>query len=91
MSIPKMSITISQLMPFVGTTITIAGIVFKGGQLSEKLEIVGLKVEAQEKKNIFNNEKIYEIHSDVSILKNDIGYMKEDLHEIKLKLENLKK
>lgn len=86
-----MSITISQLIPFVGTTITIAGIVFKGGQLSEKLEIVGFKVEAQEKKNVFNNEKICEIHSDVSILKNDIAYMKEDLHEIKLKLENLKK
>lgn len=86
-----MSITISQLIPFVGTTITIAGIVFKGGQLSEKLEIVGLKVEAQEKKNVFNNEKICEIHSDVSILKNDIAYMREDLHNIKLNLQNIKK
>ena len=85
-----MSISIPQLLPFIGATITIGGLIFKGGQLSEKLEIVGFKVEAQEKKNIFNNEKICEIHSDVSILKNDISYMKEDLHDIKLKLDNLK-
>ena len=85
-----MSISIPQLLPFIGATITIGGLIFKGGQLSEKLEIVGFKVEAQEKKNAFNNEKICEIHSDVSILKNDIAYMKEDLHDIKLKLDNLK-
>jgi hypothetical protein len=86
-----MTITPQQLLPFIGTTITIGGLIFKGGQMSEKLEVIGWKVEAQEKKNLFNNEKICEIHSDVTILKNDIAYIKEDLHEMKIKLDNLKK
>ena len=85
-----MSITISQLIPFVGTTITIAGIVFKGGQLSEKLEIVGLKVEAQEKKEEYYNQSISQLLGKMDVLKNDVGNIKGDIKDIKEYIKNSK-
>ena len=45
-----MSIPLTQLGPLLAATTTIGGLIFQIGKHSEKLDIVGLKVEAQEKK-----------------------------------------
>ena len=57
--------------------------IFQIGKQSEKLEFIGLKVEAQEKKYEFNTTKICDIHGDMNLLKNDISNIKEDIQEIK--------
>ena len=62
------------------------GIVFQMGKQSEKLDFVGLKVEAQEKKEEYSNQKIAELCSKVDILQTDISYMKEDIQDIKINI-----
>ena len=42
-----------------------------------------MKVEAQESKEIHDNDNICEIKNQMTILKTDISYIKNDIHEIK--------
>lgn len=72
--------------PIIAASATIGGIVFQMGKQSEKLDFVGLKVEAQEKKEEYSNQKIAELCSKVDILQTDISYMKEDIHDIKVNI-----
>ena len=71
------------IAPLIATSCTVGGIIFQIGKHSEKMEFLSFKVEAQEKKQNYNNEKICEIHENVSTLKNDISYIKQEVHEIK--------
>jgi hypothetical protein len=71
----------------IGAAVTIGGIIFKIGQQSEKLETIGLKVEAQEFKDIKENEHICDIKNEMIILKTDLSYIKQDIHDIKNKLD----
>jgi len=82
-----MSVNLQQFLPLVGGLISMGGLIFKMGQHAEKLDILDLKVYAQEKKIELNHNIINDIHNDLSILRNDISYMKEDIHEIKNRLE----
>jgi len=82
-----MSINLQNILPLVGGLISVGGLIFKMGQHAEKLDVLDLKVYAQEKKVEINHNIINEIHNDLCILKNDISYMKEDVHEIKIRLE----
>ncbi len=82
-----MSVNLQQFLPLVGGLISVGGLIFKMGQHAEKLDVLDLKVYAQEKKVELNHNIINEIHNDLSILRNDISYMKEDIHEIKNRLE----
>jgi hypothetical protein len=82
-----MSINLQNILPLVGGLISVGGLIFKMGQHAEKLDVLDLKVYAQEKKVEINHNIINEIHNDLCILKNDISYMKEDVHEIKNRLE----
>ena len=43
-------------------------------------------MEAQEKKEEFMNEKVCEIYNKMNTLQSDVSYMKEDIHDIKLKV-----
>ena len=53
---------------------TTGGLVFQVGKRSERLGLTRFKkVEAQEKKDIFNNEKICEIYNKINILQNDVS------------------
>jgi hypothetical protein len=63
---------------------TTGGLVFQIGKQAEKLDVIGVKVEAQEKKEDFNNKSVNEILGNVNILKNDIQNIKEDIRDIKL-------
>ena len=82
-----MSVNLQQFLPLMGGLISVGGLIFKMGQHAEKIDVLDLKVYAQEKKVELNHKIINEIHNDLSILRNDISYMKEDIHEIKNRLE----
>ena len=82
-----MSVNLQQFLPLMGGLISVGGLIFKMGQHAEKIDVLDLKVYAQEKKIELNHNIINDIHNDLSILRNDISYMKEDIHEIKKKLE----
>ena len=79
-----MSITYLQ---HAGAVISIAGIIFKIGQQSEKLEMLGVKVEAQENRDIKEIEHISDIKNDMILLKTDVSYIKQDIHDIKNKIK----
>ena len=78
-----MSINFQTVGPIIAACSTFGAIIFQIGKQSEKLEFIGLKVEAQEKKYNFNNAKVCEIHGDMNILKNDISNIKENVKDIK--------
>ena len=82
-----MSVNLQQFLLLMGGLISVGGLIFKMGQHAEKLDVLDLKVYAQEKKIELNHNIINDIHNDLSILRNDISYMKEDIHEIKNRLE----
>tara|TARA_B100001123_G_C15329622_1_gene1030788 strand:+ start:232 stop:489 length:258 start_codon:yes stop_codon:yes gene_type:complete len=85
-----MNIGIQQIVPFLTACVTTGGIIFQIGKQSEKLNIIGLKVEAQEKKENINNHTIFEILGTVNLLKNDTNNIKEDIKEIKEKIYKIK-
>lgn len=81
-----MSINMQIIGPVIAASATVGGMIFQMGKQSEKLDFIGMKVEAQEKKEEFLNEKLCEIYNKMNTLQNDISYMKEDVHDIKLKV-----
>lgn len=85
-----MSVNFQTLAPIIGAFMTTGGLIFQVGKQAEKLDSLGLKVEAQEKKDIFNNEKICEIYNKINILQNDVSNIKEDINEIKSYIRNKK-
>ena len=85
-----MSVNFQTLAPIIGAFMTTGGLIFQVGKQSERLDTIGLKVEAQEKKDIFNNEKICEIYNKMNILQNDVSNIKEDINDIKSYIRNKK-
>ena len=85
-----MSVNFQTLGPIMAACATAGGIVFQIGKQSEKLEIIGLKVEAQEKKYSLNNDKVSEIYNKLNVLQNDVSNIKEDITEIKSYIRNKK-
>lgn len=79
-----MSVNFQHLAPIIAACMTTGGLVFQIGKHAEKLDVIGVKVEAQEKKEDFNNKSVNEILGNVNILKNDIQNIKEDIRDIKL-------
>ena len=56
---------------------------------AEKLDIIGVKVEAQEKKEGLNKESVNEILCSMNVLKNDVQNIKEDINDIKIYMGNI--
>jgi|TARA_B110001450_G_C17186478_1_gene305577 peptidoglycan hydrolase CwlO-like protein len=83
-----MSVNFQTLAPIIAACATSGGIIFQMGKQSEKLEIIGLKVEAQEKKYSLNNEKVCEIYNKLNVLQNNVSNIKEDITEIKSYIKN---
>ncbi len=81
-----MSINMQIIGPVIAASATVGGMIFQMGKQSEKLDFLGTKVEAQEKKDEFMNEKLCEIYNKMNTLQSDVSYMKEDIHDIKLKV-----
>ena len=78
-----MIVNFQQIAPIIAACMTTGGLIFQIGKHTEKLDVIGVKVEAQEKKEGYNNQNINEILGNVNILKNDIQNIKEDIKDIK--------
>ena len=78
-----MSVNFQQLAPILAACVTTGGIVFQIGKHAEKLDIIGLKVEAQEKKENYYSQSITQLLGKMDVLKNDMSNIKEDIKEIK--------
>jgi hypothetical protein len=83
-----MSINFQKIGPVIAACVTTGGMIFQMGKQSEKLDIMCIKVEAQEKKDIFNSGKVCDIYNKVNILQNDVTNIKEDITEIKTYIKN---
>ena len=79
-----MSLNFSQLAPIIGAMATVSGIIFQIGTHSEKLGSLGLKVEALNKKDEYNNKLLYDIHGKMCVFEEKFKEIEEDLKEIKL-------
>ena len=78
-----MSVNFQHIAPIIAACMTTGGLVFQIGKHAEKLDVIGVKVEAQGTKEDFNNKSVNEILGNVNILKNDIQNIKEDIRDIK--------
>ena len=87
-----MSVNFNMIAPISATVISIGGLIFQIGRHSEKLDVLGNTVYAQEKKvndnyKYINDMKLFITRTDDRLDKiNDIN---EDLKEIKHKLEKI--
>ena len=84
-----MSVNFQQLAPIIAACVTTGGIVFQIGKQSERLESLGIKVEAQEKKNISVNNVICGMDTKLNIISNDLSHLKSDISEIKQKIKGM--
>jgi len=75
--------TPQQIVPLIGGCVSIGGIIFQTGKHADRLDFLWSKVEAQGKKEEYNNKTLYEIKGDIKTLAHDICAIKEDIHEIK--------
>ena len=78
-----MSVNFQQLAPILAACATTGGVIFQIGKHAEKLELIGVKVEAQEKKEDYYNQSISQLLGKMDVLKNDMSNIKEDIKEIK--------
>ena len=81
-----MNVNFQHLAPIIAASISTGGIIFQIGKQSERLESLGFKVEAQEKKHSINTSSINDINEKLTILTNDMSHVKRDIHDIKAKL-----
>lgn len=84
-----MNINFQKITPMIAGCMTISGVIFQTGKHAEKLDIINLKVEAQEKKETITNQSMNEILSSVNVLRNDVQNIKEDITEIKHSISKL--
>jgi hypothetical protein len=85
-----MIVNFQQIAPIIAACMTTGGLIFQIGKHAEKLDVIGVKVEAQEKKEGNNNQNINEILGNINILKNDIQNIKEDVRDIKGYMGNVR-
>lgn len=85
-----MSVNFMKVSPIIAACMTTGGVIFQIGKQSERLDMIGLKVEAQEKKGNLNHESIFEILGTVNLLKSDTENIKQDIRQIKDKLCNIR-
>ena len=78
-----MSVNFQQIAPIIAACRTSGGVIFQIGKHAEKLDIIGLKVEAQEKKDDYKNKTVNEILGQLNVVKNDVENIKDDIKDIK--------
>ena len=78
-----MSVNFQQIAPIIAACLTSGGVIFQIGKHAEKLDIIGLKVEAQEKKEDYKNKTVNEILGQLNVVKNDVENIKDDIKDIK--------
>ena len=78
-----MSVNFQHIAPIIAACMTTGGVIFQIGKHAEKLDFIGLKVEAQEKKEATTSQTINEILGNVNLVRNDVENIKGDIKEIK--------
>ena len=78
-----MSVNFQHIAPIIAACMTTGGVIFQIGKHAEKLDFIGLKVEAQEKKEATTSQTINEILGNVNLVRNDVENIKDDIKEIK--------
>lgn len=84
-----MSVNFQHIAPIIAACVTTGGIVFQIGKQSERLESLGMKVEAQEKQNVSVNNVICGMDTKLNIISNDLSHLKNDISEIKQKIKGM--
>ena len=79
-----MSVNFQQLAPILAACMTTGGVIFQIGKHAEKLEIISLKVEAQEKKEEYYNQSINQLLGSMNILKMMLVISKTILKKLKI-------
>ncbi len=82
-----MSVNFQHLAPIIAACVTTGGIIFQIGKQSERLETLGFKVQAQEKKYTTNSVAMNEINHKLTLVSNDMSHVKRDIHDIKTKMK----
>ena len=63
-----MSINFQHLAPIIAASVSTGGIIFQIGRQSERLESIGFKGEAQEKKHSINSTSINDMNQKLTLL-----------------------
>tara|TARA_Y100001970_G_C14160851_1_gene818453 strand:- start:1117 stop:1371 length:255 start_codon:yes stop_codon:yes gene_type:complete len=82
-----MSINFQQIAPIIAACVTTGGIVFQIGKQSERIDTIGFKVEAQEKKTGNVDNIICGMDSKLNIISNDLNHLGTDIKEIKERIK----
>lgn len=69
----------ASIAPIIATTISVSGIIFQIGKHADKLDNLVNTVHAQEKREEYINHKINEIHEDLTVLKSDVKYIRQEI------------
>jgi len=84
-----MSINVTTIAPISATIISIAGLIFHLGKNSEKLDLLGNTVYAQEKKVSENYKYINDMKVFMSRYNEKIDDVNNNIKDIKIKLDKL--
>ena len=86
-----MSINFATLAPMVATLATAGGLIFQIGTHSEKLGSLGLKVDALEKKEEYNNKLLYDIHGKMCVFEEKFNEIDGRFNNVESELKEIKK
>lgn len=85
-----MSINITTLAPLVGTLVTAGGVIFHVGSHSEKLGSLGLKVDALERKDEYNNKILSDIHAKMCVFDERFKEIDQRFNNVESELKEIK-
>lgn len=78
--------TPTNFIPLIGTVISIGGIIFQIGTHAERLNKIGIQVEALEKKDDFYNKFMHDINSRLLLSDEKLKNIESDVKFIKNKI-----
>ena len=78
--------TPTNFIPIIGTVISIGGIIFQIGTHAERLNKIGIQVEALEKKDEFYNKFMHDINSRLLLSDEKLKNIESDVKFIKNKI-----
>ena len=85
-----MSINITTLAPLFGAFVTTGGIIFHIGSHSEKLGSLGLKVDALERKDEYNNKILSDIHAKMCVFDERFKDIDQRFNNVESELKEIK-
>ena len=85
-----MSLTFNTIAPITATVISIGGLIFQIGKHSEKLNVLGLEVQALEKKDEYSNKLLYDIHGKICKFEEKFNDMDDRFKNIEDDLKEIK-